>query len=582
MFVPFRNDLPKKIPMLYLAHQHAIEIMKKKPKQIVRIALYVCGLIVAVALIPVIIFAYLYVTADFKKPVGFEPADMQVARIGDSLRAYGSDTLRLSRSGLWEMRIGGGAFERGVAYGKLAQDILYRQEQIFVDQIRTFVPSESYLKFLRYMTLMFNHSLGKYIGEEYRQEIYGISLSCSDDFNFVCEPYERQMNYHSAHDIGHAMQDYMLVGCSSFAAWDTCSATGDLMVGRNFDFYIGDDFARNRIVMFCFPTNGYRFASVSWPGMIGVMSGMNEKGLTVTINAAKSAIPTSSATPISILTREILQYASTIDEAYAIARRRKTFVSESILIGSAADSCAAVIEKSPDKIALRTADSAFIISTNHYQSAAFADDDRNIENIATSDSPYRYKRIDQLLHRKMPLNADGAVSILRDYKGLNDSIIGWTNEAALNQFIGHHSVVFNANRLIMWVSTSPWQAGPYVAYDLAAIFNGATGFSGEVADRQLTIPADQTIPADDIFRIKRLTREFKAAIAQAQTIDSTELAEFEQLNPELFATHEILGDYHFAQSDTATARRYWKTALTKMIPKQSERERIEKKISGLD
>ncbi len=582
MFVPFRNDLPKKIPMLYLAHQHAIEIMKKKPKQIVRIALYVCGLIVAVALIPVIIFAYLYVTADFKKPVGFEPADMQVVRIGDSLRAYGSDTLRLSRSGLWEMRIGGGAFERGVAYGKLAQDILYQQEQIFVDQIRTFVPSESYLKFLRYMTLMFNHSLGKYIGEEYRQEIYGISLSCSDDFNFVCEPYERQMNYHSAHDIGHAMQDYMLVGCSSFAAWDTCSATGDLMVGRNFDFYIGDDFARNRIVMFCFPTNGYRFASVSWPGMIGVMSGMNEKGLTVTINAAKSAIPTSSATPISILTREILQYASTINEAYAIASRRKTFVSESILIGSAADGCAAVIEKSPDKIALRTADSAFIISTNHYQSATFADDVRNIENIATSDSPYRYKRIDQLLHRKMPLNADGAVSILRDYKGLNDSIIGWTNEAALNQFIGHHSVVFNANRLIMWVSTSPWQAGPYVAYDLAAIFNGATGFCGEVADRQLTIPADQTIPADDIFRIKRLTREFKAAIAQAQTIDSTELAEFEQLNPELFATHEILGDYHFAQSDTVTARRYWKTALTKMIPKQSERERIEKKISELD
>lgn len=569
--------------MLYLAHQHAgIWIMKNKQKQIVRIALYVCGLIVAIALIPVIIFAYLYVTADFKKPVGFAPADMQITRIGDSLRVYGNDTLRLSRSGLWEMRVGGTPFERGEAYGKLTQDLLYQQEQIFVDQIRTFVPSKTYLKFLRYLTFMFNHSIGKYIGEEYREEIYGMSLSCSDDFNFVCEPYERQMNYHSAHDIGHAMQDYMLVGCSSFAAWDTCSATGDLLVGRNFDFYIGDEFARNRIVMFCFPTEGYRFASISWPGMIGVMSGMNEKGLTVTINAAKSAVPTSSATPISILTREILQYASTIDEAYAIASRHKTFVSESILIGSAADSCAAVIEKSPDKMALRTADSSFIISTNHYQSAAFANDSRNIENIATSDSPYRYERIDQLMHQKMPLDANDAVSILRDYKGVNDSIIGWTNEAALNQFIGHHSVVFNANRLIMWVSTSPWQAGPYVAYDLATIFSSETGFSGEIANHQLTIPTDQTVPVDDIFRIKQLTHEFKAAIAQAQTIDSTELAEFEQLNPELFATHEILGDYHFTQSDTAAARRYWKTALTKMIPKQSERERIEKKISGLD
>ena len=544
-----------------------------------RIGLFIGGLILAVALILLIIFAYLYLTADFKKPVGFEPIGKQIVKISDSLRACGTDTLRLSQSGLWEMKIGGSPFVRGEAYGKLAQDLLYEQEQIFVDQIRSFVPSEAYLKFLRYLTLSFNHSLGKYIGEEFREEIYGISLSCSDDFNFVCEPYERQMNYHSAHDLGHAMQDYMLVGCSSFAAWDTCSANGNLIVGRNFDFYIGDDFARNRIVMFCSPTDGYRFASVSWPGMIGVMSGMNETGLTVTINAAKSAMPTSSATPISILTREILQYASTIDEALAIANRHKTFVSESILIGSAADGCAAVIEKSPEKTELFTTDSTFIISTNHYQSAAFADDPRNIENIATSDSPYRWKRINQLLHRKFPIDAADAVSILRDHKGLNDSIIGWTNEAALNQFIGHHSVVFDANKLIMWVSTSPWQAGQYVAYDLAKIFSGKTNFNGEISDSQLSIPADTTVPIYDVFRIKQLTHKFRKAIAQAQTIDGAELAEFERLNPELFATYEILGDYYYSQSDAATARKYWEKALQKSIPKQSERERIKNKIN---
>lgn len=556
--------------------------MGRALKKLGRIALYVSGLLVLLALIPVIIVAYLYFTADFKKPTGFEPSGVQVEKIGDNLRVCGPDTLRLSGSGLWEVKLCGGAFERGEAYGKLAQDLLYEQEQIFVDQIRVLVPSERYLKFLRHLTLMFNHSLGQYIDDEYRQEIYGISLSCSDDFNFVCEPYERQMNYHSAHDIGHAMNDYMLVGCSSFATWNGSSATGDLLVGRNFDFYIGDDFARNRVVMFYFPSTGYKFASVSWPGMIGVMSGMNERGLTVTINAAKSAIPTSSATPISILTREILQYASTIDEALAIAKRHKTFVSESILIGSAADSCAAVIEKSPDRTELFTTDTTFIISTNHYQSAAFANDARNVENIATSDSPYRYERIGQLLSQKMPLDADKAVSILRDTKGLNDSIIGWTNEAALNQFIGHHSVVFDANKLIMWVSTAPWQAGPYVAYDLGRIFSGQTNFAAEVANPKLTIAADATIPIDSILRIKQLTHEFKAAIANGQTIDSTALCEFERLNPELYATHEILGDYHYSQSDTAAARRYWDTALGKFVPKASERERIEKKIKGLE
>ena len=93
------------------------------------------------------------------------------------------------------------------------------------------------------------------------------------------------------------MQDYMLVGCSSFATWGTQSADSSLLIGRNFDFYVGDAFAENKQVAFYVPEQGYRFASVGWPGMIGVLSGMNETGLTVTINAAKSAVPTGSATP---------------------------------------------------------------------------------------------------------------------------------------------------------------------------------------------------------------------------------------------------------------------------------------------
>lgn len=557
----------------------------QKLKSIGKILLYVCGFVLILVLIPVIMLAYLYFTADMKKPVGFEPRNGQVAVSDDGVRAYGDDTLRLGNSGWWEVKLCGNAFERGEAYGKLAQDIIYQQEQIFVNQIRVFVPSDKYLKFLRFLTMTFNHSLGKYIGDEFREEIYGMSLSCSDEFNFVAEPYERQMNYHSAHDIGHAMQDYMLVGCSSFSAWGNSSVGGDLIVGRNFDFYMGDDFARNRTVMFYFPTDGYKFASVSWPGMIGVMSGMNEKGLTVTINAAKSAIPTSSATPISILTREILQYASTIDEAVQIARKRKTFVSESIMIGSAIDGRSAVIEKSPEKTALLESDTTFVISVNHFQSDAFKDDARNIENIGTSDSPFRFARIGQLLDQKFPIDVAGAVSILRDYKGMNDSLIGWTNEGALNQFIGHHSVVFNASRLIMWISTSPWQAGPYVAYNLADIFSGKTSFGAEIADSRLTIPADPSISDEqmqDIFRIKQMTHEFRAAVKQSQIIDSVSLAEFESLNPELYATYEILGDYYHSQSDTLNARQNWNKALLKYIPKQAERERIDGKIRLLE
>ena len=133
------------------------------------------------------------------------------------------------------------------------------------------------------------------------------------------------MYLHGAHDIGHAMQDLMLIGCSSFAAWGNKTEDGQLLIGRNLDFYAGDAFAKNKIIAFVNPTEGHKFMSVAWPGMIGVVSGMNEHGLTVTINAGKSKIPWIAKTPISILTREILQHASTIDEAIAIAKKRQGF-----------------------------------------------------------------------------------------------------------------------------------------------------------------------------------------------------------------------------------------------------------------
>ena len=566
-------------------------------KTIKKIFKYTSCVLLSLLVILITGICYLYFSADMRTPKHEPSIIMTKVSHADTttmvpaevlyndtldLRYYDGNFLRHSESGLWELFVKGDAFQRGEAIGKLSSDLLHYQEKVFVDQIREIVPSDSYLKFLRFFIVLFNRHLGENVLEEYRDEIYGISLSCTHEYDFIGTPYERQLNYHSAHDLGHAMQDYMLVGCSSFATWGTQSADSSLLIGRNFDFYVGDAFAENKQVAFYTPDQGYKFASVGWPGMIGVLSGMNETGLTVTINAAKSAVPTGSATPISILTREILQYASTIDEAFAIAQKRKTFVSESILIGSAKDGKAAIIEKSPEKTVLfKGKEADRLICTNHYQSEEFSKDERNMENIRTSDSPYRFARLEELINENMPIDASKAAFILRNHKGLQNADLGLANEMAINQFIAHHSVIFQPEKRLMWVSTSPWQCGKYVAYDLNKIFNDTINLQHEIYSSNLTIPADEfaeTPEFQHLLTYKKLTPLLLKKIRKKEKIEEHVLKTYEASNPSLYYVYEVMGDYYEAMQQPQQAIAYWQKALKKPIPKLQEKERIQQKI----
>ncbi len=534
---------------------------------------------------------YYNVAVDIKDPAQVQLPAIATAPVrkmeapGNPAKEYaqlGPNWLSHNSDGLWEMYLQGDPLSRGVAFGRLGQSLLYYQESVFMHQIDVLVPNRSYQHFLKYLIRFYNRNITHYIPEENLEEIYGMSRSCSSQFNYVGQPYERQLNFHSAHDLGHAMQDYMLVGCTSFAAWGNHTVNHDLLVGRNFDFYVGDDFAKNKLVTFVRPSRGYPFAMVGWAGMTGVCSGMNKAGLTVTINAAKSSMPTSSATPISILARQILQYAGNIQQALAIARSAQTFVSESILIGSAADGRAAIIEKSVTRTALYEAPAGqqYVACANHYQSKAFASDSINLQNIRTSDSPYRLQRCTQLLQQYFPLNPSRAVSVLRNPYGMDDRSVGLGNEATLNQFIGHHSVVFAPARQLMWVSTSPWQMGKFVCYDLNRIF-AARQLLPSVASNVLSLPADSAFIRSRSFQNFLQFRHQQPYIDSCRSLSLTQIADFVRLNPDYYRTWEVAGDASLHNGNPSLAQHCWQRALHCMVPKQMDRERVSLKLYHL-
>lgn len=542
-------------------------------------------LFLLVLILGFVIYFNFFVSIDLPQKVNMEVMNNERQQLDSNFYVLKNNWLRKNDQGIWEMYLEGEAFERGVAHGKLAKELVIKQEDDFVGQINQMIPSKSYLDFLKYFILWFNRNIDDYITEEYKKEIYGVSQSASPHYSFIGNNYERILNYHAAHDIGHALQDKnMIPGCTAFSTWDSRTEDSSLIIGRNFDFFVGEGFAEEKIVCFIKPDSGYKLMYVTWGGFTGVVSGMNEKGLAVTLNASKSDVPSSAATPISILAREILQYASNIKEAYAIAEKRKTFVSESIMIGSAEDDKTYIIEKSPAKIGLFETTGNQISCSNHFQGEYFNSE----EDIKERSSVYRYKRLQQLLDCHSPLNEQKMALILRDQKGIDDQDIGMGNEKALNQLIAHHSVIFKPKQRLMWISSNPYQLGEYVCYDLNKVFSSYAGLKKDtlINEQHLNIPADSFLYSKE-YRNFLKYKEYKASMLRLRkegpaTSLNTSLTDFTkiiELNPEFYYTYWLLGDhYRFYLRDFATAVKYYEIALTKEVPRDNEIEYLERSV----
>lgn len=499
----------------------------------------------------------------------------------------GNNFLLKNKQNLWELYVEGDPLERGLAFGSLADSLLKRQEGIFFAKINQLLPSQTKQHLLRTFLKWYNRKLYLNVSEEYKTEIYGISQYSSPDFDNIAPPYLRSLYLHGAHDIGHALQDLALVGCSSFAAWGDKSADGSLIIGRNFDFYAGDDFAKDKIVAFVNPEKGYPFMMVTWAGMIGAVSGMNNEGLTVTINAAKSKVPLIAKTPVSILSREILQYAATISDAITIAKKRKVFVSESIMIGSAHDKKAILIEVSPYNIGVyEVENSDQLVCTNHFQSKNLKENDGNQSQITNSHSKYRYNRMEELLEESQKINPEKAVDILRNKEGLDNLPLGFGNEKALNQLLAHHGIVFKPEQRLVWVSSNPYQLGEFVCYDLNEIFKNRSSKDSIVSFEQenLNIPKDPFLETKEYKNYERFRIEDRKAnvfLEKKETMSIQFIENYQSLNPDYWEVYYKVGLNFYNEKKYKLAQIQFEKALTKEITTLPEREAIEKYLKKI-
>jgi predicted choloylglycine hydrolase len=520
---------------------------------------------------------YLNIVIRVKPPEVSDDSILKVERIkiDSNCYVYKNNWIRKSNTGLWEMYIEGTPFERGVINGKLSKELVQKQEEAFAGQITKMIPSSYYRSFLKYFIGFFNRNLEENLTEEEQLEIYGVSRVASSEFDYVGTPYQRIMNYHAAHDIGHALQNLALVGCSSFSVWDSKSKDSLLLSGRNFDFYVGDKFAEDKLIQFCNPDKGYKFMFITWGGFTGVVSGMNMQGLAITLNASKSSIPFGAATPVSLIGRQILQYAKNIDEAISIAKSRNSFVAETFMITSANDHKTVIIEKTPEHTYVKYPEKDQLICTNHFQSKELINTEINKEQMTTSASVYRFERIKELLNNVDKVTPQITADILRNQQGKKNSNIGMGNEKAVNQLIAHHSVIFDPKNKIVWVSTSPWQLGKLIAYDLNKVFNmNGLKFNHEINDSLLTIAADSFLNSNKYHDFLKFRIQKQNAL-DGKPVDVNAII---NANPEYYDSYVIAGKYLMEKNQFAKAKSYFETALTKEIATQAERTKIKENI----
>ena len=181
----------------------------------------------------------------------------------------------------------------------------------------------------------------------------------------------------------------------------------------------------------------------------------------------------------------------------------------------------------------------------------------------------------------MPVDELGAANILRDQLGINGINVGMGNEKAINQLISHHSIIFKPADRLVWVSTSPWQLGPYVCYDLSKIFNTFATLQQrfEITEPDLIIPPDPFLFSDDyqqFLRFRQMRSKLINILNENDSIrlDQSFFDEFLSSNPNYYEVYSLTGDYFQQAGQPEEAIAYYKKALALEVPRWGEKEKI--------
>ena len=116
-------------------------------------------------------------------------------------------------------------------------------------------------------------------------------------------------------DLGDVKSALTVIGSSSFIAKGGATSGEAVIHGSNIEWVDYNNSLRNNLVIIYYqPSAGKRFVALSFAGAAGVLIGMNEKHVAVSITAVPAGFNTSGIATMANL-RKTLQYSNSLSEA---------------------------------------------------------------------------------------------------------------------------------------------------------------------------------------------------------------------------------------------------------------------------
>jgi isopenicillin-N N-acyltransferase like protein len=503
------------------------------------------------------------------------PQAAEVEFQGQEARLRVGESWMERRDGVWRLDLRGSPRMMGHAHGLLASSVTARIERHMEQLMQSYVTSswrrwavENAVRW-RFRTLPENLPPARLV------ELSAYSRTMPDASELPGSPFQRLVYYHALHDMTQRLDGSPLVGCTAFAVWGSQTVNGHLLVGRNFDFEGGDIFDEDKAVLAFHTPGKHAFVSVAWPGMMGVVTGVNDQRLYVSINAARVDDPFQPGIPMAFLVREILESCSTVKEAIALIKTNQVMVPDALLIADGKVPEAVVVELAPRSLAVRRGPSGTLGVANHFLDNSFRSDASNdwLRRYMTSDA--RYRRVTQLLKRfSGRFDPRTAAMVLRNRTGIDDEPLGLGNRNALDALIATHGVVADLTDMVLWVSRGPHLLGPFVAIDLKPLF----GIPLARMDPPEAIPADVLLDSPELRRYQmaqadmKLARELNASKSFVAALDHAHRASL--LAPDSHEAQKLMGDLLWQAGRREDAKAYYRTFLKLHPPYLKEKEEV--------